>query len=284
MENMNTTAMSTTVRHERPVAEEFKGLCRRWRKYRKLSQLELSLSAEISQRHLSWLETGRSRPSRDMVLRICKAMDIPLRERNRLFRSAGFAQVYGESALEDPDMAPVLDALDLMLNHHDPFPAVVVDRLWNVKKTNQSAASLLELLSASGVDPASVWVGDALNLALLSLHPQGLRQVLSNWSEIAGPLIHRLRCETSSSGDSEVINRLNQFIELAGPVVNVDPGPEGLLPVLPLCLELNGVTLRLFSVISTFGTPQDITTDELRIETFYPADEASRLFFTHKEQ
>lgn len=259
--------------------QHFKTLCRHWRQRRRLSQLDLALAADVSQRHVSWLETGRSRPSRDMIVRLSDAMDIPLRERNALLQSAGFIGSYKESDFSDPAMKPVLDALNHILKHQEPFPAVVVDRSWNVRKTNTAADSLLSL----GGDPAKmlaqVGAGDELNLALLTVHPEGLRRYISNWDQAAPAFIRRLRNEALTSGDTALEARLSHYIDLAGPMNESDPDQQALMPVLPLELNINGLKLSLFSVIATFGTAQDITTDELRIETFYPNDEVTASFF-----
>ena len=127
------------------IPQNFKSICRQWRQFRKLSQLDLALAANVSQRHVSWLETGRSQPSREMVVRLSDAMEIPLRERNVLFQSAGYATTYSESKLDEPAMAPVLDALNHVLLHHEPLPAVVIDRLWNIVRKNAAADLLFSI-------------------------------------------------------------------------------------------------------------------------------------------
>lgn len=257
----------------------FNDLFREWRQFRRISQLELALSANVSQRHVSWLETGRSRPSRDMVLRLAEALDIPLRERNALLQAAGYAALYNESSLQDPVMAPVEHALRQVLSHHEPLPAFVVDRAWNVRMDNR-AGSLL--LSAAG-DPESLMAdwGQAgeINLALLTLHPQGLRRYITNWGEAAPHFVRRLRQEATASGDRALQEKMSAITELAEIADDAVSLSDALLPVLPLEIDLNGIALSLFSVISTFGTPQDITTDELRVEAFYPTDEATEQFF-----
>lgn len=261
------------------AAPGFPSICRQWRQFRKLSQLDLALAANVSQRHVSWLETGRSQPSREMVVRLSDALDVPLRERNALFQSAGFAPVYSESRLEDPLMAPVLDALNHVLEHHEPLPAVVVDRCWNIRKKNRAADLLLSL----GGEPADMLqrIGDQgeFNLALITVHPLGLRQYIENWEQAAPAFVRRLQREALASGDPELQARFQRIVDLAGPLAHSDPLAQPLLPVLPLELNIGGLKLSLFSVISTFGTPQDITTDELRIEAFYPANGATAEFF-----
>ena len=268
--------MSTSTQN---VSQQFMSVCRQWRQFRKLSQLDLALAANISQRHLSWLETGRSQPSREMVARLSDAMEIPLRERNVMFRSAGYAATYRETQLDEPAMAPVLGALNQVLLHHEPLPAVVVDRLWNVKRKNRAA----DLMFSIGGDPADMLAsigGDGeLNLALLTVHPRGLRPYIANWDQAAPAFIHRLKSEALASGDPVVQETFATYIELAGPLEDSEPLHASLLPVLPLELNIDGLELSLFSVISTFGTPQDITTDELRIETFYPTDTKTAEFF-----
>ena len=262
-------------------AQNFKSLCKHWRQFRKLSQLDLALAANVSQRHVSWLETGRSSPSREMVVRLSDAMEIPLRERNALLHSAGYAAGYSETPLEEPAMEPVLGALKRVLQFQSPLPAVVIDRFWNVKMKNGAADLMLSL--AGDVDTMMREAGaegeQEPNLALLTVHPKGLRQYLSNWDQAAPAFIRRLKSEALSSGDPKVEQHLARCIELAGPLADDVPLTESLLPVLPLELSFNGLQLSLFSVISTFGTPQDITTDELRIEAFYPTDQSTAAFF-----
>lgn len=262
------------------ASRNFPSLCREWRRFRKFSQLDLALAAEVSQRHVSWLETGRSSPSREMVLRLAEAMEVPLRERNALLQAAGYAPVYTESRLDEPVMEPVLQALTRMLDHHEPLPAVVVDRLWNVRMQNRASERLL----GAGGDPSAmieeIGVGDQLNLALLTVHPRGLRRFIVNWDDVAPAFVRRLRSEAVATGDADVQNWFARLLELAGPVADGGPVTESLLPVLPLELNIDGLELGLFSVMSTFGTPQDVTTDELRIEAFYPTDTQTAEFFT----
>lgn len=256
------------------AAARFPDLCRYWRRARHQSQLELAGRAGISQRHLSWLETGRSHPSRAMVLRLAQAMDLPLRERNALLNAAGFAAVYRESTLDEPHMAPIRRALDAVLGHHEPFPAIVVDRRWNRVLGNRAADLMLALGGAASPGAAP------FNLAAATLAPDGLRRFIRN-AEVALPLfVQRLRSEALGSGDVAAIAQVEALLRDAGdlpaPALPGDP----LVPVIPLELQFGDLELALFSVISTFGTPQDVTTDELRIEAFYPSDDATRAFFT----
>lgn len=261
------------------AAPKFRELFRRWRHHRKLSQLDLALAAGVSQRHVSWLETGRSQPSREMVIRLSDAMEIPLRERNVLLQSAGYSALYTEKRLDEPGMEPVLEAVRHLLDHHDPYPAVAVDRFWNVKMQNVAAGSLLGLVDDPSVMTDATSEQGEPNLALLSLHPEGLRRYIANWSQVAPPFIRRLRSEALASGDARMQARFERFIALAGSIGEAEWGHEGLTPVLPLEIVVGDVVLRVFSIISTIGTPQDVTADELRVEAFFPADPDTERFF-----
>lgn len=268
--------MSTQI-----TVKDFRAELRHWRHQRKLSQLDLALSANVSQRHVSWLETGRSRPSREMIVRLSQAMDIPLRQRNVLLQAAGFAAIYRETELDQPIMEPVLNALKHVLTHHNPFPAFVIDRLWNIKMSNQAADNLLERLG----DIDAMWqaVGDngQRNLALLTLHPQGLRPMINNWDTALPAFIRRLKHEAISAGSGETKDYIEYMIGLAGEPEQRQIEMD-LLPILPLEISLDSHQLNVFSVISTFGTPQDLTTDELRVEAFYPADTGTELLLRQR--
>jgi len=260
----------------------FQGILKHWRGFRKMSQLDLALAADVSQRHVSWLETGRSKPSREMVLRLSEAMEVPLRDRNQILNAAGYAGVFTEKKLDEPTMTPVLSVLTDMLKHHEPYPAMVLDRMWNVRMKNKAADILFEITG----DPDELWdaVGDngERNIALLTMHPNGLRQFISNWDQVGGPFQRRLKREAMDSGDTAVMSKYAELEQVVGDLSDLDDGAisQSLLPILPLEFSLGGLNLSLFSVISTFGTAQDITTDELRIETFYPTDESTAKFFS----
>lgn len=248
---------------------------RRWRRHRRYSQLELSSRSGISQRHLSFLESGRSRPSREMVLQLSDSLEIPLRDRNDLLVSAGFAPAYQARTLDHPQMEPVLSAVRTMLTHHEPFPALALDRSWTIQIANRAFERLQSLLG----DDLWTRVGDgSRNLMRLFFHPRGLRPAVQNWAQVAPLLWHRARCEAelASGGEMKVLlAELARFQDAE--VLQPRPG-NPLLPVLPLELDLGGRRLSLFSVIATFGTAQDVTTDELRIETLFPADQESDAF------
>ncbi len=251
----------------------FGAALRTWRQSRKCSQLELSLAAGVSQRHVSWLETGRSRPSREMVVTLAGALNVPLRERNTLLASAGFASVYQQTDLATPQMATVAAALEHMLDHHAPYPALVADRHWNLQRLNAPMEKLLSLVG--DIDALFERVGDdgKRNLARATLHPEGLRPMIDNWSQAAPMMLHRLRLEAMGSGSPGDLARLAELESLANLPNQLDQAlTEPLLPTLPLVLRVGPARLSLFSVISTFGTPLDVTADELRIESFFPAD------------
>jgi transcriptional regulator with XRE-family HTH domain len=245
-----------------PIGE----LLRSWRRRRSLSQLELALDAEVSSRHLSFLETGRARPSREMLLRLAEHLEIPLRERNGLLLAAGYAPVYLERSLEEPEMASVSQALDHFLRAHEPYPAVVVDRRHNLIAANDALGVLTE-----GVDPELL--EPPANGMRIAMHPRGMAPRVVNFGEWSGHLLHRVRRQASITADPE-LERL--YEELAGyPGVELEP-PVGVLGpgdiVLPLRLRDPDGELAFFSTISTFGTPVDITLEELAIEAFYPAN------------
>lgn len=254
--------------------------CRKWRRHKRMSQLELALAADISQKHLSHLETGRSKPSREMVIKLSEAMNIPLRDRNQLLQAAGFSASYNESQLHDPAMKPVLNAVNSVLQHHDPFPALVANRYWQAIKLNTAAENLFS--SVISVDPRlqQIVAEEGMNIALLTVHEQGLRRYIANWPDVGPLLIRRLKGEADAAVDEKLQKTLHRYIRLAGDIHHANIVTAPLLPVLPLELTLPDIKLSLFSVIATFGTPQDITTDEIKMESFYPADSQTTEFFT----
>lgn len=256
------------------LANGFGELLRQWRAARKLSQLELALQCNVSQRHISFMESGRARPSRAMVLQLAEALDVPLRERNALLHSAGYAGVFRQRDLATAEMAPVRDALQMMLDHHVPYPAIVVDRDWNMLMHNRVFPLLFDLIGGW----EAVWqrtCGDgARNVMRLTLHPEGLRANIANWDAVAPLLLQRMRREATATC-SEALGLLLQEL-LADPGIPREwhaPDIERALPpVLPLSIAADELQVSLFSVISTFGTAQDVTTDEIRVESFFPAD------------
>lgn len=252
----------------------FGRLLRRWRSLRGASQLRLATEAGVSARHLSFVETGRARPSRAMVVRLAEALDVPLRERNVLLSAAGFAPLYGESALEALEAAPVGRVLAFLLERMEPFPAVLVDRCWRLLRANRAAGASL----ARFAGPGAVWREAPPNLLRITLHPEGLRPHLQNWEEVAAWLLARLECEVAFAGfDPELAELQAELRALPGlpeaaPAIRPDAPAQ---PVLPMHLKQGDLELRLFSVITSLGTPQDATLQELRIESFMPADAAT---------
>jgi transcriptional regulator with XRE-family HTH domain len=262
----------------RPAESEagFAPLLKNWRRRRRLSQLELSLASSVSQRHLSFLESGRARPSRSMVLQLCDTLEVPLRERNDWLLAGGFAPAFRERALEDPQMVQVLGAVKMMLANHEPYPALALDRAWNIRLTNAPFETLVGL---SGADVWSRVGGGARNLMRLFFHPEGIRPLVSNWTAIAPLLWHRARRESEAIGGEEMKAVLDELAthQDAETLRFVEDSP--LLPVLPVVMERDGLRASFFTVIATFGTAQDVTADELRIESFFPADAATEKLF-----
>lgn len=240
-----------------PVGE----LLRDWRQRRRLSQLDLSNDAGVSARHLSFLETGRSRPSREMVLHLAEQLEIPLRERNELLLAAGYAPVYGRRALDDPDMAAVRGALDLVLAAYEPYPAVVVDRGWHLVAGNRSVALLTDGVAPELLEPP-------VNVLRLGLHPRGLARRILNLPQWRTHLLTRLAREAHLTADPGLAALHRELVTLPG---GRDPAPPDGIAV-PLRLRHDDGPLTFLSTVTTFGTAVDLTAAELSIEAFLPAD------------
>ena len=245
-----------------------------WRAQRKLSQLGLALETGISQRHLSFLESGRAGPSQQMVTQLSETLEVPLRARNALLIAAGFAPYYRERPLAAREMAPVFEAITRMLKHHEPFPAVAVDRDFNLLLQNEAFQKMLGCFG----EPAQIWAAccpDGIpNLLRLTFHPSGARRMVRNFEEVGALLLLRAYRESLARPDSATCAFLTEIrADKAIPAEWHTPSPHlAAHPVLPLVLGLNDIELSLFTMISTFGTPHDITTDEIRVETFFPAN------------
>ena len=241
-------------------------LLRDWRGRRRMSQLDLALDAEISTRHLSFVETGRSQPSRELVLRLAEHLDLPLRERNQLLLAAGYAPVYSENSLDGPQLAAVRAAMRQVLYGHEPYPAVMVDRAWNLVEANTGLALLV-----AGTSPALLT--PPVNALRVSLHPEGMAPRIMNLGEWRAHLLNRLRRRMARTADAELIRLYEELraypCDQPEPVVEL-PGPGAVYVPLRICYA--GRELTFFSTIFTLGTPLDITVAELAIEAFYPAD------------
>ena len=243
----------------------FGDLMRYWRGARKWSQLDLAAEAEISSRHLSFLETGRAQPSREMVLRLAEVLDVPLRERNPLLAAAGFAPVYRETDLYSPALATVRKSIEFLLERHNPYPAVLVDRHWNLKLQNRAATVAL----AHFIDV----VQPPVNVMRAMF---GMKAFITNWDEIAPVMIQRLHREALAQGDAGSRALLDEIMKMDIPNEWRVADLSNETPVIvPLCLRRGELALNLFSTVTTLGTPLDITLSELRLETFFPADDAT---------
>ncbi|HZB72133.1 MAG TPA: helix-turn-helix transcriptional regulator [Acidimicrobiales bacterium] len=247
-------------------------LLRDWRQRRHLSQLDLAVEAEVSTRHLSFVETGRSKPSRELVLHLAEHLDVPLRERNTLLVAAGYAPVYAERPIDAEEMAPVRAAIDKILSGHSPFPAIVVDHRWALVSANEAALALL----TDGVDPSLL--GEGANALRISLHPDGLAPRIANLAEWSSHLLDRLRREAAVSADpalDQLIAELRTYPGVVdGPLPSDGPAPL----FVPLVLRAGDAALSFVSTVATFGTARDITAAELSIESFFPADDATAAF------
>lgn len=251
-------------------AAHFGVLLREWRATRRLSQLDLALEAEISSRHLSYIETGKAQPSRDMVERLAAALGMPLRESNALLVAAGYAPKYRETALSTPEMAPLERAVELILEQQEPYPALVTNRHWDVLRINRAAARLFQVLrDGAPVHP---------NVLHQVFDPGDVRPLIANWEEVAGELIRHLHEEIAAAPSDARARRLRDEV-LAYPGV-----PEGWrtrqplaapLPILTTAFRKGDLELRFFSSLTRFSTPLDVTLDELRIECMFPADDAT---------
>jgi len=249
--------------------QNFATRLRWWRARRGFSQLDLAGRAEISQRHLSFLELGRASPSRDMVLRLAAALDVPLRQQNALLLAGGFAPVWRETDLGAPELSQVRAALDYILAQQEPYPAVAVDRRWNLLKANAGAGRLVEFLV--GPLPA----GAQVNLADALVAPDVLRPYLENWAEVVRYFIRSVEADAAADGTAETAALLDRLLGYEGVRAATSAVPADVAggPILPMHFRKNGTSLRLFTTIATLGTPRDITLQELRVESFFPMDE-----------
>ena len=262
-------AVMNTATHpaHRPAPRPFGEHLRHWRQHRRLSQLDLAQEADISTRHLSFVETGRSVPSREMVLRLAERLDVPLRERNALLVAAGYAPMYRERALDDPALAAAKQAVDLILRSHEPYPALAVDRHWNLLAANRMLPHLL-----ATVDPAMLQA--PVNVLRLSLHPQGLAGKIVNLAQWRSHLLERLRQQVHATGDAVLAALMEELRAYPLPEGAQDVHMEGehLGVAMPFQFRSTHGILSFISTTTVFGTAVDVTLQELAMETFFPAD------------
>lgn len=261
----------------------FGDLLRRWRETRRYSQLDLALEAQVSSRHISFMETGRAKPSREMVLTLAGVLDVPLRERNALLHSAGFAPVYKETPLCAPQMTQVFKALELILRQQEPMAAIVFDRRWDIVMANSAYARISELFFGSRISPIipmSLIPPPRPNVIQTIFDPEGWRPFIANWETVAKAMLTRLQRATLGNQDSTAAELLK--MALGFPQVparwrepDFSAAQEA---ILPLEIRFGDRTLKLFSTFTTLGSPQDITLQELSIEAFHPTDEATAAF------
>jgi len=257
----------------RPASASAVGdLLRDWRQRRRLSQLDLALEAEVSARHLSFVETGRSSPSRALILALAERLEVPLRERNVLLVAGGFAPAFPERGLDDPALAAARRAMELVLAAHEPLPALAVDRRWTMVRANRAVAPLLD-----GVDEALL--KPPVNVLRLSLHPGGLAPRIANLAEWRAHLLDRLRRQVEATADGALQELQQELLAYPKPPGPPHPGAAGDRAyagvVVPLRLRTDGGMLSFFSTTTVFGTPVDVTLSELALEAFYPADSAT---------
>ena len=242
---------------------------RAWRQRRRMTQLDLALEAEISARHLSFLETGKAKPSRDMVLQLCDRLDVPLRERNTLLLAAGFAPFFPQRPLNDPAVKYAREAIELILTGHEPFPALAIDRHWTMVSANRAVAPLLTGVAAHLLTPP-------VNVLRLSLHPAGLAPRIANLADWRAHIFERLRHQIGITADDQLAGLLDELKGYPAAVSHTRPAPDrygGF--VTPLQLRTPAGLLSFFSTTTVLGTPVDVTLSELAIESFFPADDAT---------
>jgi transcriptional regulator with XRE-family HTH domain len=258
------------------MSDAFARLLRQHRIRRRLSQEQLGLEAEVSPRHLSCLETGKARPSREMVLLLTSVLDLELRDRNALLATAGFAAVYPTTSLHSLAMAPVSRAIELLLEKQEPYGAVLIDRCWNVLRSNAGARHLLARFLDTNRIPSRI----ATNLIRATLHPDGLRPHVVNWEEAAGVVLERLERSHHMVPDDEERRALLDEVRAYPDLGRIFPSaPPGGVPVAVLHLRRGADELRLFTLLTTIGTPLDVTAQELTLESFFPADDATERWF-----
>jgi transcriptional regulator with XRE-family HTH domain len=256
---------TATTRNERSRPVHVGEHLREWRQRRHLSQLDLAVDAEVSARHLSFVETGRATPSREMVLKLAERLEVPLRERNVLLVAAGFAPAFPQRSLDDPMLKSARQAIDLVLKAHEPNPALAYDRHWNLVTANRMVAPLLD-----GIPERLL--GQPFNVLRLAFHPEALAPRTVNLAEWCGHLLERLHRQCEATADPELIKLYNELRAFPLPARSAPLPPDNNVAI-PLKLRHNGEVLSFISTTMVFGTPVDVTLSELAIETFFPADD-----------
>jgi transcriptional regulator with XRE-family HTH domain len=259
-------------------AGNFGARLRWWRERRGLSQVALAAAADTPQRHVSFLESGRAAPSREMILRLAAVLDLPLRQQNTLFLAAGYAPAWRESDLSAPELARIDSALGYMLAQQEPYPAFVLDRRWNLLRANTGAARLTEFLVGPPPTPAPA---EPVNLALALVSPDGLRPFIVNWEEVVLHFLRGVQADAVADGTPETAGLLERLLTVPGaPALSQTLLPdERQAPVLTIHFRRGDTSLRLFTTIATLGTPHDVTLQEIRIECFFPVDDTTAQMF-----
>lgn len=270
------------------TALDFPGLLRYWRGKRGYSQLALSLAAGVSQRHISFLESGRARPSREMVVALADRLGVPLRQRNALLLASGYAPAYSEHTLASPPMQMVRHAITLILSKQEPYPAVVLDRFWNLIDANQAYRRMLDKLLGGRAPTTLDDAHGRINLMLAVFDPDGLWPVIENARQVGRYLLRRvwqeLQVQAHDQAAREIFRRIADWHpDMVGPggvLLADDDAQEGSPgPLLPVVVHAGDFRASLFSTLTTLGNPRDVTLQEMRIECFFPADDATRQVF-----
>lgn len=259
------------------LTDSFAMLLKQWRDKRGFSQLDLAVNSQVSQRHISFLESGRAKPSRDMVLQLANVLEMPLRQQNLMLSAAGFAPIHTETDLSASEMNSVRKALDFMLRQQEPLPAFVIDRYWNLLLTNDAANRLLNIFIEPDKLQNLFYLDGKINLMRVMFHPQGIRPFVCNWEDFAAHLLQRVHREAVAEGQSQQsIALLDELMSYPGVAVlhSLNRASQHTL-LLTVQLKKNDLELQFFSTIATLGTTYDITLQELRIECLFPADEGT---------
>lgn len=243
-------------------------MLREWRHRRRLSQLELALEAGVSARHISFLETGRSSPSREMIVQLAEEMEVPLRDRNGLLHAAGFAPLYEQRELADPEMAPISEAIRQILHGHEPYPAMVIDGSWEMLAANSATGLLTQGVAPNLLEPP-------INVIRMTLHPDGVAPRITNLDQCRHHLLDRLRRQIRLTGSEALRNLLAEVESYPAPLHEYAMGEGDQALAVPLRLRTDLGELSLISTIATFGTAVEVTASELSIESFFPLDEAT---------